>query len=93
LSKEESVALKDLRNDETVVILRADKGGAIVLMNLNDYNRKMNEHLSQSGSYRKLNCNPIKKIIRQVKNAINNSNLNERTKKCLNPNNEITQRI
>jgi hypothetical protein len=61
--------------------------------NLNDYNRKMNEHLSQSGSYRKLNCNPIKKIIRQVKNAINSSNLDERTKKRLTPNNEITQRI
>jgi hypothetical protein len=49
--------------------------------------------ISQSGSYRKLNCNPVKKIIRQVKNAINNSNLDERTKKRLTPNNEITPRI
>jgi hypothetical protein len=75
------------------VILKADKGGATVLMNLNDYNKKMKEHLSQSGSYRKLNCNPIKKIIKQVKNAINNSNLDERTKKRLTPSNEITPRI
>jgi len=93
LSKEECTSLKDLRNDENLVILRVDKGGTTILMNLNDYNRKMNEHLYQSGNYRKLNWNPIKKIIRQVKNAINNSNLDERTKKCLTPNNEITQRI
>jgi hypothetical protein len=93
MSSEERAALKNLRNDENLVILKADKGGAIVLMNLSDYNRKMNEHLTQSGSYKKLNCNPIKKIIRQVKKSINSSNLDERTKKRLTPNNEITPRI
>jgi hypothetical protein len=75
------------------VILKADKGGATVLMNMDDYNKKMIEHLTKSGSYRKLDSNPIKRIIRQVKIAINNSNLDERTKKCLTPNNEITPRI
>jgi hypothetical protein len=81
MSNEERAALKNLRNDENLVILKADKGGVTVLMNLSDYNRKMNEHLTQSASYRKLNRNPINKIIRKVKKAINSSNLNERTKK------------
>jgi hypothetical protein len=70
ISKEERVALKNLRNNENLVILRVDKGGAIVLLNQNDYNTKMIEHLSQSGSYRKLPNNPIKKIIKDVKKAI-----------------------
>jgi hypothetical protein len=74
-------------------LLKADKGGTTVLMDHNDYKKKMIEHLSERGSYRKLPNNPIKKIIRQVKKAINNSNLDERTKKCLTPNNEITPRI
>jgi hypothetical protein len=76
-----------------LAILKADKGGATVLMNMDDYNKKMIEHLTKSGSYKKLDSNPIKKIIRQVKIAINNSNLDERTKKRLTPNNEITPRI
>jgi hypothetical protein len=53
----------------------------------------MIEHLSQSGSYRKLPNNPIKKIIKDVKKSINDSKLDERTKKRLNPKNEITPRI
>jgi PHD/YefM family antitoxin component YafN of YafNO toxin-antitoxin module len=93
MSNEERTALKNLRNDKNLVILKVDKGGAIVLMNLSDYNRKMNEHLTLSGNYSKLNRNPIKKIIRQVKKAINSSNLDKRTKKLLTPNNEITPRI
>ena len=64
ISKEERIALKNLRNDENLVILKADKGGTTVLMNLSDYNRKMSEQLSQSGIYKKLICSSIKKIIR-----------------------------
>ena len=93
ISKEECTALKNLRINENLVILREDKGGATVLLDQNDYNTKMIEHLSQSGSYRKLPSNPIKNIIKDVKKAINNSKLDERTKKRLNPQNEITPRI
>jgi hypothetical protein len=64
----------------------------MVIMNKEDYITKMNEHLS-CGSYIKIPKNPIKKIIREVKKAINNSNLDEKTKKRLLPTNEITPRI
>jgi hypothetical protein len=93
ISREERQALRNLCNNTNLVILRADKGGAMVIMNQEDYNKKMNEHLSQSGSYRKISNNPIKKITREVKKAINNSSLDERKKKRLLPNNEITPRI
>jgi hypothetical protein len=61
-------------------------------MNKEDYITKMKEHLS-CGSYIKIPKNPIKKIMKEVKIAINNSNLDERTKKRLLPTNEITPRI
>jgi hypothetical protein len=51
ISKEEHTALKNLKNNENLVIIKADKGGATVLMNHNDYKKKMIEHLSESGSY------------------------------------------
>jgi hypothetical protein len=43
---------KNLRNNADLAILRVDKGGATMVMNQEDYNTKMIEHLSQSGSYR-----------------------------------------
>jgi hypothetical protein len=62
LSKEERAALKNLRNDENLVILKADKGGATVLMNLNDYNKKMNEHLTRVAAIGNLIATPLRKL-------------------------------
>jgi hypothetical protein len=67
ISKMEHEAIKNLRNNENIVILKADKGGATVVMNRIDYNTKMIEHLTTTGSYKKLNNNPISKIIKEVK--------------------------
>ena len=61
LSKKEFQALKALNNDPGVVVLKADKGGVAVILDKNDYQRKMLDHLLNSGRYRKLNKNPIKK--------------------------------
>jgi hypothetical protein len=81
ISTEERRALKNLRDNKDLAILRADKGRATVVMNQIDYNSKMVEHLSQSGSYRKITSNPITRIIREVKKAIKDSILDEITKK------------
>jgi hypothetical protein len=93
ISKMEHEAIKNLRNNENIVILKADKGGATVVMNRIDCNTKMIEHLTTTGSYKKLNNNPISKIIKEVKKAIKDSNLDERTKKRLTPSCLITPRI
>ena len=58
-----------------------------------DYNGKMLNHLTTSSCYRKLSKNPISKVIRYVKKAIMNSNLDDGLKKCLIPTREITPRI
>jgi hypothetical protein len=70
-----------LRNNMNLDILRADKGGVIVVMNQTNYNTRMNDHLSQCGSYKKLPRNPIAKVMKEVKIAIKKSILDERIKK------------
>ena len=46
---------------------------------------KMIEHLTTSGSYRKIGFNPISKVIREVKKAIKKYNLDDILKKRLIP--------
>ena len=81
LSRGERAALSNLRNNEDIVVLKADKGGATVLLNSKDYVSKMLDHLSSSGSYRKLGSNPIAKILREVKKVIKESSLDDKNKK------------
>ena len=60
------------------MVLKADKGGAIVVLNKEDYIHKMNEHLN-CGSYRSVNSNPIPKVMKQVKKAIMETSLDDKT--------------
>jgi hypothetical protein len=75
------------------VILKADKGGATIVMKIMDYNTKIIEHLTTTRSYKKLDNNPISKVIKEAKKAIKVSNLDEMTKKRLTPKCLITPRI
>jgi hypothetical protein len=93
INKNEHEAIKNLRNNKNIVILKADKGGATIVMNRMDYNTKMREHLTTTGSYKKLENNPISKVIKEVKKAIKASNLDETMKKRLTPSCLITPRI
>ena len=73
LSKEEFSALKSLNQNQDIVVLKADKGGATVILNKDDYCKKMLDHLHNSGSYKKLLKYPLKKISRMVALAIKSS--------------------
>jgi len=53
----------------------------------------MKDQLYNSGSYKKLEKKPISRITRLVQKAIKESNLDEKLKKCLTPDIEITPRI
>ena len=46
LNEEEHQALKQLKEDKSVVLLKADKGNAIVIMDKNDYYKKVKELLT-----------------------------------------------
>ena len=93
LRRGEREALKNIRNNEDIVVLKADKGGATVLLNNKDYVSKMLDHLSSSRSYKQLGSNPISKILREVKKVIKTSSLDDKTKNLLMPIGEITPRI
>ena len=92
LSKAEQKAFKSLRNNEKIVVLKADKGGAAVILDKEDYIFKMNEHLN-CGSYKKLNKNPIPKIMKEVKKAISESSIDDKLKKKLIPSSQCIPRI
>lgn len=92
LNKDEKFSLKSLCNNDKIVVLKVDKGRAVVVLDNNDYILKMNENISCS-SYRKLNKNPLPKVLKEVKKAILESSLDEKLKKRLIPwidsNNEV----
>ena len=47
LTKAESKSLKELKSDKTIKIVEADKGGAVVIMDTDDYNNKINTHINE----------------------------------------------
>ena len=51
LSNDEIQALKELKNDRSIVILRADKGNAIVIMDKKDYMNKVKEILNDQRKF------------------------------------------
>ena len=93
MSKPEFLALKTLRNNPDIVILKADKGGAIVIMDKSDYVSKMVDHLSNSGSYVKLKINPLKLVCKDVAVSIKSDySLNPLCRKLI-ERNPLTPRI
>ncbi|XP_076062506.1 uncharacterized protein LOC143037831 [Oratosquilla oratoria] len=46
------VALEELRNNQDIVVTKADKGGGIVIMDKTEYIRKMEALLSDTNTYR-----------------------------------------
>ena len=65
ISKEESWATKELRNDNTRMVLTADKGVSMVVMDREDYNNK-SEELLQSSTYKVLTTDPTTKHMNKL---------------------------
>ena len=51
ITREERKALQDLKKEESILILPADKGKATVLMEVSDYEEKLTEMLSDEKTY------------------------------------------
>jgi len=69
VSKEEEKALKNLKKDQNIVILPADKGKAVVIMNRKDYSAKVHALLGDQNTYRKITDkrrNPTKTTEREM---------------------------
>ena len=74
ITKGEMKLLKELRLDKTQIILIADKGVTLVVMDKKDYIRKMKELLDDTNTYMPLNTdctmkqnNKLINILRRVK--------------------------
>ena len=75
ISKEEHVALKRLYTNKDLIIQKSDKGNSVVLLDRNDYIERMNEMLSDSSKFKKLDIRPGKEInsLLQQEDRLNNS--------------------
>ena len=88
LNKEERIALSQLRKDQDRVILTADKGVAMVVLDKEDYISKAQELLSQL-AYKEIPRDPTNKIkaqlITKLRRIKNYWNLDEGTYKSMYP--------
>ena len=60
ISKEEARAMKELKKNQDRMVLTADKGVSMVVMDREDYEKKLEELLSQS-TYKVLPSDPTTK--------------------------------
>lgn len=76
MSDAEKNALSELSNDPTIVIKPADKGGAIVVQDIDRYRNEVLRQLSDTRFYQKLKKDPIEEyqhdIFRFLQNGLKN---------------------
>ena len=66
ISLQEKKALTSLKNDPSVIILKADKGNCTVVINTCEYNDKMEELLSDTSTYYEIKKDSVKKTERSM---------------------------
>ena len=76
LTREEKVALNNLRSDHTIIIKEADKGSGVVVWDREDYILEAKNQLMDPGVYQKLDNDPSTLVQRVINDAI--SNIEER---------------
>lgn len=82
LSREERKALKELKDNENIVIKKADKGGATVILDKKHYEEMVYSQLSNGTTYKRLEFNKDKSIHDKLKKFI------EKHKECFTKNEE-----
>ncbi|UYV66357.1 hypothetical protein LAZ67_4001441 [Cordylochernes scorpioides] len=65
-------AIKKLKNDEEIVITKADKGGKTVVMKIEDYNDKITNFLNDNNTYEEIREDPTEKIKLKISKFIKN---------------------
>ena len=70
LSSKERKALNELKVRDDIIITNADKGGAVVILDSNDYLKEAERQLSDQQSYLKLNEEPTVSHTQKVKETL-----------------------
>ena len=66
ISNSERKILSNLKKDESLVFLEADKGKCLVIMDKEEYLAKMEEKLADQTTYRRINENPTAKLQKRL---------------------------
>ena len=68
LTKDEEIALQQLKSDTTIKILKADKGNSTVVMDSSAYDFKVKELLTNDSVYKQLpdKPNPLNAVVQRV---------------------------
>jgi len=70
LSKQEWDAIYTLKNNRSIVIKEADKGGSVVIMNTEYYAEKMKSMLQDSNTYKEITNDDHRKVIKKISSLI-----------------------
>ena len=88
ITREMRTALKSLKEDRSVMILPVDKGCAGVLLDANNYHKKMTS-LIETGPYKTINKGPTDRLCRKLTAKLlvlkRNGSLEEKTYRKLRP--------
>lgn len=66
----ERLALSSLRENQDILVLRADKGNATVVMDSNDYEGKIRSLLGDSHVYKPVAYNPTARVTRRIRAVV-----------------------
>ncbi|XP_068099729.1 uncharacterized protein [Hyperolius riggenbachi] len=66
LTRRERTCLQDLKNNDRIIIKPADKGGAVVIMNYQDYSSGIRAMLADSTSYTCIQSDPTPSTLRKL---------------------------
>ena len=66
LTVQETTALNNLKNNQSIVIKPCDKSGSICIMNTRGYLTKIHTHLQDHTTYRLLTHNPTSAIVKDA---------------------------
>ena len=70
LTKGQKKALKELADRNDIIITKADKGGAVVIIDVDDYVKEAEHQLSYKVGYKKLQYDPTQRHTRLVNDTI-----------------------
>lgn len=72
LTKQERIALKNLINNDQIIINKADKGSTVVVLSTTDYIKEGLKHLCDPTVYRKLNKDTTNTTKPEIKKFLSN---------------------
>ena len=72
LTKSERKALINLQKRNDIIITKADKGGAVVILDIKDYIDEANRQLNDTNNYEQLDFDPTELHTEKIKSEINN---------------------